>query len=246
MYLGPHEHRNSHEASPGCHNILCIIDRSPARLESRSLIAPRYEASTRPQRNQLHEAFYEVETDYSVGVLIMKYKASPSSSTETTPMSPIRAALFYSPMLPLLILVIGLGGVIYSQSRTFSLKARTTKLLGPLASSWLFGVLRELDREESGILYERWAERFGPAYQIPGAFGCPRVVLFDPRAISHFFSKDTYGYVHQANRKKLIEQLVIPDLFFEVNCLADESYRQEEAYSGRKAIYIEGLLRYYL
>lgn len=127
-------------------------------------------------------------------------------------MSPISVALFYSlsSMLPLLLLAMGVGGLVYSLSRTLSGKAKTTKLLGPLSRSWLFGVLRELDKEDSGILYERWAESYGHVYQVPGAFGCPRVILFDPRAISHFLSKDTYGYVNQANRKRLIEQLVSP------------------------------------
>ncbi|KAG1844115.1 cytochrome P450, partial [Suillus tomentosus] len=43
-------------------------------------------------------------------------------------------------------------------------------------------------------LYERWAREYGPVYKVPDIFGRSRVILWDPKAISHFFARDTWLY----------------------------------------------------
>ena len=90
----------------------------------------------------------------------------------------------------------------------FLAKPKTTLLNGPRSPSWLFGVLREVSDDIAGDLYEKWADQYGSAYCVPGALGSKRVVLFDPRAISHFFARDSYGYIHQENRRRVMEQHV--------------------------------------
>ncbi|KAG1893815.1 cytochrome P450 [Suillus fuscotomentosus] len=51
-----------------------------------------------------------------------------------------------------------------------------------------------LDSTATTELYERWAKEYGPMYKVPGVFGQSMVVLWDPKAISHFFARDTWLY----------------------------------------------------
>lgn len=98
--------------------------------------------------------------------------------------------------------------LLYKLSQAVRMRAKTTKLRGPSASSWLFGVSREVFQGDSGAILENWAEEYGVAYQIPTALGSRRTVLFDPRAIAHFYSKETFGYIQNSFTKKAIANLV--------------------------------------
>jgi cytochrome P450 len=44
-------------------------------------------------------------------------------------------------------------------------------------------------------MYERWAAEYGVAYMIPSVLGQTRIVLCDPRAIAHFYARETWTYV---------------------------------------------------
>lgn len=56
-------------------------------------------------------------------------------------------------------------------------------------------------------MYERWAEKYGPAYVVPGGFGSKRVVICDPRANAHFYARETFGYVQTKLSRVFIENL---------------------------------------
>lgn len=43
-------------------------------------------------------------------------------------------------------------------------------------------------------LYECWAKEYGPVYKVPHVLGLSRVVLWDPKAISHVFARDMWLY----------------------------------------------------
>lgn len=89
----------------------------------------------------------------------------------------------------------------------FRVRAHTTKLRGPPALSWFFGVTKEIFEGDSGALYENWARTYGPVFQVPGPLGERRTVLMDPKAITHYFSK-TNTYVKLSFAKKYTESLV--------------------------------------
>ena len=73
---------------------------------------------------------------------------------------------------------------------------RTTQLRGPPSESFLYGVgKRILDAENSGAIYEAWAQEYGPVYAIPSTLGSKKIVLNDPKAIAHFYAKDTWTYI---------------------------------------------------
>lgn len=84
----------------------------------------------------------------------------------------------------------------------------TTKLNGPTSSNWLFGVAMDVFYGDSGDLFEKWAKEYGPVYQVPASLGEKLTVLTDPRAIAHFYSKETYTYVNSDFVKKMIDNMV--------------------------------------
>ncbi|KAI0730033.1 cytochrome P450 [Fomitopsis betulina] len=91
-----------------------------------------------------------------------------------------------------------------------------TPLAGPPSTSLLFGVTKTIADmqetgefcEDAGKLFEEWAEKYGPVYRIPAAFGFEKVVLCDPKAIQHFYSRETTGYVHTTMMNRAIAILI--------------------------------------
>ncbi|KAH8115692.1 cytochrome P450 [Phellopilus nigrolimitatus] len=96
----------------------------------------------------------------------------------------------------------------YKVAQTVRMRSKMTKLHGPPASSWLFGVSKDVFLGDSGEIYEKWAEEYGPVYQIPGPFGSRRTVLVDAKAIAHYYSKETFVYVHSTFAKQAISNII--------------------------------------
>ncbi|KAG2064190.1 cytochrome P450 [Suillus decipiens] len=85
-------------------------------------------------------------------------------------------------------------------------KQRTTPLRGPQSPGWVFGFAKTiLDSTITNELYEDWAREYGPVYKVPCVFGQSRVMLWDPKAVSHFFVKDTWSY-NQTQLNKIAVQ----------------------------------------
>jgi hypothetical protein len=55
---------------------------------------------------------------------------------------------------------------------------------------------------DSGATYERWAQEYGAVYSLNGILGRGRIMITDPKAAAHFFSRETFGYV-QSNFSKI-------------------------------------------
>jgi len=92
---------------------------------------------------------------------------------------------------------------------------KATPLNGPENTSFLFGLYRLLNEsEDPGLLYEEWANEYGPAFTVPGGFGSSRIVICDPRANAHFYSKETFGYVQTKLARVFIENLVNYDSLY--------------------------------
>ncbi|EIW82167.1 cytochrome P450 [Coniophora puteana RWD-64-598 SS2] len=85
-------------------------------------------------------------------------------------------------------------------------RVTTTKLKGPPSASWIWGVGRVTDEaEDSAVLYEKWEQEYGVAYQVPAALGINKVILCDPKALAHLWARDTVTYDHEAATKKMID-----------------------------------------
>ncbi|KAG2137925.1 cytochrome P450 [Suillus clintonianus] len=88
-------------------------------------------------------------------------------------------------------------------------RQRTTCLRGPQSPSWMWGFSKILlDPAVATELYERWADEYGPVYKIPLVLGESKVILWDPKAIAHFFAKDTWLY-NQTPFNKIAGQLTV-------------------------------------
>lgn len=85
---------------------------------------------------------------------------------------------------------------------------RTTSLRGPASESILFGLSRVIrESEDASLLSEQWAREYGCAYRVPTALGSSRILLMDPKAVAHFYSKETFGYVQTPLARVFIENL---------------------------------------
>ncbi|KAG2364261.1 cytochrome P450 [Suillus spraguei] len=81
-------------------------------------------------------------------------------------------------------------------SRALRWQMKTTQLRGPLRTSFIYGVSQDLmSSHDTARIYERWATEYGVAYMIPSVLGQRKVVLCDPRAIAHFYARETWTYV---------------------------------------------------
>ncbi|KIK76150.1 hypothetical protein PAXRUDRAFT_835441 [Paxillus rubicundulus Ve08.2h10] len=72
--------------------------------------------------------------------------------------------------------------------------ARTARLKGPPSNNLIFGFPEVLVTPDSAEIYEAWAVRYGPVYQVPSLLGTSRILLCDPKAIAHFYARDTTTY----------------------------------------------------
>ena len=99
-------------------------------------------------------------------------------------------------------------------------RPRTTKLVGPPSNDLIFGVTKDLfNSPDLGGMYRNWEKAYGPAYQIPSTLGSTILVLQDPGAITHLFSKDTLTY-HQSGIVKALFKSVMMVSFFNGSCKA--------------------------
>ena len=79
--------------------------------------------------------------------------------------------------------------------RTPYRRTRTTRLNGPSSRNLLLGFPEFFTSHDSSEIYERWAEEYGAVYQVPSVLGATRIVLYDPKAIAHFYAKETTTYI---------------------------------------------------
>lgn len=87
--------------------------------------------------------------------------------------------------------------------------ARLPKLKGPPNTSLLYGRLLELNKSnDRGTTYADWAGKYGDVFEIPAQLGGRHIVIFDPKAISHFLSKDTFTYIGSKSSRAFIKRFV--------------------------------------
>ncbi|KAJ7766206.1 cytochrome P450 [Mycena metata] len=89
-----------------------------------------------------------------------------------------------------------------------SSSTQTTQLEGPPSTSRFLGVMRELSlAPDSGEIYQEWATRYGPAYEIPAELGRRRIVITDPKAVTHFYNSERSIYVRAENDRLFIGKI---------------------------------------
>ena len=130
---------------------------------------------------------------------------SPHRSTHEQHLRKFTSAGFYTHVL----LPSAIFWLLFSVLKKHFARSKTTQLNGPDNPSILFGLYRRINEsQDPSALYEEWALKYGPAFRIPGGFGSSRIVICDPRANAHFYSKETFGYVQNKISRIFIEILV--------------------------------------
>ena len=113
-------------------------------------------------------------------------------------------------------------------------RSKTTKLNGPPSSSWLFGVSKEVLLGDSGALFEKWASTHGSVYQVAGPLGERRVVLTDPKAISHVYAR-METFIKSDFDRIVLDKIVriLPQISSEDVTIITQA--------GKGVIYVEGM-----
>lgn len=87
--------------------------------------------------------------------------------------------------------------------------SRVVALKGPPNTNILFGrsaeIIKSFDRS---AIYEQWANEYGAVYTIPTALGGTRLIVCDPKAAAHIYTKDTYAYVGIPVLKRFMKKFV--------------------------------------
>ncbi|KAG2039489.1 cytochrome P450 [Suillus americanus] len=108
--------------------------------------------------------------------------------------------------------------------RALRWRLKTTQLRGPPRTSFIYGVSHDLtSSKDSGGMYERWATEYGVAYMIPSVLRQTIIVLCDPRAIAHFYARETWTYVQTPLSLVLLERLIGRGLLWS----AGEAHRRQ-------------------
>ena len=88
-------------------------------------------------------------------------------------------------------------------------QVHTTRLRGPPSPSFTYGVGKILmEAEDPASIYESWAREYGGAYEVSSTLGVRRIVLYDPKAITHFYAKESWTYARTPVAKKGMETAV--------------------------------------
>ncbi|KAJ7434801.1 cytochrome P450 [Mycena galericulata] len=88
---------------------------------------------------------------------------------------------------------------------------RTVRFQGPPSPSFVFGHTKQITESRNPAeLYEQWAQTYGSVYQVRGPLGTTRLVICDPRALSHVLALDSWKYSHPPLAQLQITSLTGP------------------------------------
>jgi hypothetical protein len=128
----------------------------------------------------------------------------------TPPMSLSIAKFPYKPSTVVLGLTASIA--LYQVVKAIIVTLKTTRLHGPPADSFVFGMAKQLantrEQVEIGEVYESWAREYGSAFTIRGPLGTRRIVLFDAKAIAHVCGLDTWKYAQTPIATRLLSNIV--------------------------------------
>ncbi|KAI6044112.1 cytochrome P450 [Pisolithus marmoratus] len=97
--------------------------------------------------------------------------------------------------------------VLRSTVRALRRKLKTTSLRGPPGTHPIFGASKGLfEAPDTGEIFETWAEEYGAAYEVPTSFGGKKIMLCDPRALSHYYARETWTYVLTESTRVFLER----------------------------------------
>ncbi|KIK17678.1 hypothetical protein PISMIDRAFT_633442 [Pisolithus microcarpus 441] len=109
----------------------------------------------------------------------------------------------------ILSLLAGIAGVLVLRSalRVARRRLKTTSLRGPPGAHPIFGASKDLfEAPDTGEIFDTWAEEYGVAYEVPTSFGGKKIMLCDPRALAHYYARETWTYVLTDSTRVFLER----------------------------------------
>ncbi|KIM68463.1 hypothetical protein SCLCIDRAFT_1209273 [Scleroderma citrinum Foug A] len=86
-------------------------------------------------------------------------------------------------------------------------KFKTTSLRGPPRTNLIYGASKDLFKSsDTGSVFEQWAKEYGLVYEIPTTLGGNKIVLCDPKAIAHYYAKETWTYVLLPSSRRFMQR----------------------------------------
>lgn len=88
----------------------------------------------------------------------------------------------------------------------------------------MFGVSKQIiESTDTAALYEAWAGKYGVVYEVPTTLGGRKIMLSDPRALTHLFSKDGWSYVLIDETRLVIRRIFGPGIM----CAQGEDHKRQ-------------------
>lgn len=86
--------------------------------------------------------------------------------------------------------------LVYKTVAKFHGKVSTTRLVGPPSTSLIYGVAKDtMESQDASSIYEEWVKKYGVAFEVPSALGQKKIMLFDSKALQHYYSRDAWTYI---------------------------------------------------
>lgn len=120
-----------------------------------------------------------------------------------------------------------------------------TPLRGPSSPSFISGYREYIFSrfpDDTVSLFETWIEEYGHVFALPSALGRKVVILTDPKAVAHFYARETYTYVRSRFGRDLFRMLVcfICFTWFTRLQIITRLHRMDPEYFGRKERFTGG------
>ncbi|KAI6154202.1 cytochrome P450 [Pisolithus tinctorius] len=91
----------------------------------------------------------------------------------------------------------------------------TTRLRGPPRANLIFGAMKQIIQSpDPGALFETWAREFGVVYEVPTTLGGRKIMLSDPKALAHCYSRETWTYVLTEDTRLILRRTFGPGILW--------------------------------
>ncbi|KIO07015.1 hypothetical protein M404DRAFT_24140, partial [Pisolithus tinctorius Marx 270] len=84
---------------------------------------------------------------------------------------------------------------------------KTTKLRGPPRTDLIYGASKRIfESPDAGAIYEVWAKEYGVVFEVPTTLGGAKIMLTDPRALAHYYARETWTYVQTESARFFLQR----------------------------------------
>ena len=65
-----------------------------------------------------------------------------------------------------------------------------------------------MESSDPASIYEEWMKEYGVAFEVPAALGQKTIMLFDPRALQHYYKRETWTYIPLPSERIVLQRSV--------------------------------------